>query len=165
MGYNTEFLGSFKLNLPLDQKTADLINGITTTRRMKRDLNKIAKKENISNELALLKYGIDGEFYYDTNDFSNFGQTLDDTVIDSNIPPSTQPGLWCQWYYYKENNTIEWDKGEKFYNYIEWIQYIIKKILVPRKYAINGEIEWVGDEDNDKGIIKIYNNDIFIEKI
>ena len=45
MGYNTEFLGSFKLNLPLDQKTADLINGITTTRRMKRDLNKIAKKK------------------------------------------------------------------------------------------------------------------------
>ena len=158
MGYTTQFEGGFKVNKKLDKDVADLINGITTTRRMKRDINKLAEKLNISKELSLMKFGIEGEFYYDKEDFKNFGQSKDDTVIDYNKPPSTQPSLWCQWYYFEKDNEIRWDLGEKFYNYVDWINYIIKKILAPRNYYLNGEVTWQGEEDDDKGFIEIKNN-------
>jgi len=158
MGYTTKLNGRFKLNKKLEKDVANLINGIATTRRMKRDISKLAKKFRISEELALMKFGIDGEFYFNTCDFKNFGQNIDDTIIDQNIPPETQPGLWCQWYYFEKDNEIRWDEGEKFYNYIEWIEYIIKKILEPRNYYLNGTVLWFGEDDDDKGIIKIKNN-------
>ena len=50
MGYTTNFQGKFKINKPVDLKTAKLFRGISTTRRMKR--RGLPKK-----------YGIEGEFY------------------------------------------------------------------------------------------------------
>ncbi|VVU95690.1 hypothetical protein CPAV1605_1445 [seawater metagenome] len=163
MGYTTNFYGEFKLNTTLDKNTADLIKGIATTRRMKRSIPILAKKFNISEELALLKFGIDGEFYFDKGDFCNFGQSEDSTIIDINTPPKRQPSLWCQWYYFETTNSIKWDEGEKFYNYIEWIKYIINVILEPRKYKVTGTVNWQGEDDSDKGTIAIKDNliDIF----
>ena len=156
--YNTTFIGAFKINKKLDKYVANLINGITTTRRMKRDISKLAKKFNISNELAQMKYGIDGEFYYDTSDFKKFGQSNDNTIIDINSPPGDQPGLWCQWYYFEDANEIRWDQSDYFYNYVEWIKYIIEKILKPRNYNLDGKIKWKGDDPCDKGEIQIKSN-------
>jgi len=60
--------------------------------------------------------------------------------------------------------TIEWDGGEKFYKYSEWIEYLIKKILKPRGYKLNGEVKWEGEENEDMGIIVIKNNVVTIKK-
>ena len=54
----------------------------------------------------------------------DFGQDHDNSIVDYNEPPTGQPGLWCQWII--EDNEIIWDGGEKFYNYIEWIEYLIE---------------------------------------
>ena len=64
--------------------------------------------------------------------------------------------------YFEDHNIIAWDGGEKFYNYIEWIQYIIKHILSPRKYKLNGQVKWRGEDIDDRGTIIINNNDIMI---
>jgi len=143
MGYTTDFDGCFKIDRPLDDETFNLINGLANTRRMKRDLD--------------TKYGEEGEFYYkpDSNDF---GQENDDNIIDYNMPPKTQPGLWLQWIVLDDHQTIEWDGGEKFYDYIEWIEYLINKILGPRGYKINGEVYWQGEDPNDRGKIEITDN-------
>lgn len=144
MGYTTDFRGEFKVDRPLDDETFNLINGIASTRRMKRQgLDK--------------KYGIDGEFYFNP-DSKDFGQEQEDSIVDYNTPPSTQPGLWCQWIVLDDKQTIEWDGGEKFYNYIEWIKYIIDKILIPRGYVLNGSVDWQGEEFYDRGRIVVREN-------
>ena len=122
MGYTTDFDGEVKTDRPVDDKTYELINGLNRTRRMKRKIE---------------GYGVEGEFYFNP-DSNSCGQDWDDpTIVDSNNPPRTQPGLWMQWKMNSDKQTIEWDGGEKFYDYIEWMVYLIDKILAPKGYKVN----------------------------
>lgn len=88
----------------------------------------------------------------------DFGQANDASVIDGNAAPSGQPGLWCQWVPTQDNNGIEWDGGEKFYDYVEWLSYIIEHFLMPWGYVLNGEVEWFGEDHSDRGKIVVANN-------
>ncbi len=160
MGYTTEFNGFFNLTFndkTKQDKVINLVNGLASTRRMKRDLSKIEDtlKEPIS------YYGIDGEFYYE--DSLNYGQNDNISIVDRNTPPSTQPGLWLQWiieYQDKDTYILEWDQGEKFYNYIEWLEYLIEKIFKPNNVSISGSVEYRGEDWEDIGTITIKDNKI-----
>ncbi|AYV85421.1 MAG: hypothetical protein Satyrvirus15_18 [Satyrvirus sp.] len=156
MGYNTEFKGCFKLNKPLDKKTRKLINGLSRTRRMKRDLTKL---EMTFEEAA--QYGIDGELYCPAKT-NLYGQDNDNSILDYNIPPYTQPGLWCCWNYNKDKNCIEWNGVEKFYYYVSWLKYLIERILEP-EYKLNGEMKYKGEDKKDSGTIYIVQNEIKVE--
>lgn len=145
MGYSTNFSGKFHLNKPLDDETFNLLVGLAKTRRMKRNIK---------------DYGVEGEFYFNPDDFKNSGQTEDKTIIDYNIPPATQPSLWLEWIPTKDKQHIEWNGGEKFYDYIEWLEYIINKILKPKGYILNGRVEWDGEEEDDIGRIIVNDNNI-----
>lgn len=142
MGYTTEFQGSFTLNKPLDDETYNFLIKFNETRRMARKVDP--------------KYGVEGEFYVDGKGF--MGQDNDETVIDQNRSPSTQPSLWCQWRPSEDHKTIEWDGNEKFYYYVEWIQYICEKILAPKGYKINGQVKWRGEDFYDTGVILAIDN-------
>lgn len=142
MGYTTDFYGSFKLNKKLDSKTKRFLQKLNETRRMKRKLPP--------------KYGIEGEFFVDGHGF--MGQDDDDTVIDHNQPPITQPSLWCSWRPNDEGTEIAWDGSEKFYCYIEWIRYLIVSVLAPANYVLNGTVEWQGEDYSDKGVIIVSDN-------
>lgn len=144
MGYTTDFAGQFNIDKKLDSDTHTLLKGLATTRRMKRRVDD--------------KYGVEGEFYVDGKGWA--GQDRDDTVIDYNCPPETQPGLWCQWLVNNEGTAIAWDGGEKFYNYVQWIEYIIDRILAPRNYKLNGSVLWRGEDPGDKGVIDIVDNQV-----
>lgn len=148
MGYTTDFEGSFELNKPLTVKDKAYLEKFSETRRMARNVNP--------------KYGIEGEFYVDGSGFS--GQGHEENIINYNNPPKTQPGLWCQWVPNKEGTAIEWNGAEKFYAYTEWIIYLIEKILRPRKYILNGEVKWQGEEASDFGKIIIKNNVVSIKE-
>lgn len=156
MGYTTEFQGFFKLDKPLDKETKKILDGLNRTRRMKRDLTKLGMTmEEAAN------YGIDGEFYFPPKT-NLYGQDMDDSIVNYNAPPMTQPGLWCKWRYDKKNNSIEWDGMEKFYNYVQWLKYIIGCVLEPA-YKLNGKVIFSGEDGNDNGIIIIKNNKITIK--
>ena len=137
MGYTTEFEGSFSLNKVLDKETHDFLVKLSNTRRMARKVDK--------------KYGVEGEFYVEDND---------ENVIDSGIPPKTQPGLWCQWTPTEDGKGLEWDDGEKFYEYEAWLVYIINKILEPKGYVVNGKVKWQGEEMKDRGNLIVKNNKV-----
>ena len=64
MGYTTDFLGEFELDKQLDPIVGNLINGLANTRRVKRDITKLANMLNLSRQEADLRYGIEGEYYY-----------------------------------------------------------------------------------------------------
>ena len=144
MGYTTDFEGSFNITPVLSQKDNEFLTKFSETRRMARNVGP--------------EYGIEGEFYVDGTGWA--GQDSDTTVINYNRPPSTQPGLWCQWVPTDDGSELVWDGGEKFYNYVEWLDYLIDKILAPRGYTLNGECQWFGENRDDVGVIIVENNKV-----
>jgi len=44
MGYTTDFNGSFSMSRPATEKEKNYINGMSNSRRMKRDVNLLMKK-------------------------------------------------------------------------------------------------------------------------
>lgn len=138
MGYSTDFYGNFTVDRKVDDETLAILVGLSATRRMKRKVDP--------------KYGLEGEFYFEGGGL--LGQDRDDTVINYNSPPKNQPGLWCQWAINEDDRqTIEWDGGEKFYHYIEWIEYVLDKVLLPRGYKLTGSVTWQGEDPGDRGQI------------
>jgi len=147
MGYTTDFDGSFQINKPLSEKMKEFLTNFAETRRM-------ARKQPD-------KFGIQGEFFVDGTGTAGQGSMPD--VIDHNKPPSTQPGLWCQWVPNEDGTEIVWDGGEKFYYYTEWLVYLIHKILAPNGYVLNGSVTWQGEGTGDVGEITIKKNKVFIK--
>jgi len=73
-----------------------------------------------------------------------------------------QPGLWCQWVPNEAGTAIVWDEGEKFYEYTAWIEYLIAHFLGPWGYRLDGEVYWQGEENDDRGLIAIVDNEVKI---
>lgn len=144
MGYTTDFEGHFALNRKLTPKLQDYLVRFSETRRMSRKLPE--------------KYGVEGEFYVDGG--GEYGQDREPDIIDYNTPPSTQPGLWCQWRPTEDGMGIEWDGGEKFYHYAEWLTYIINNFLAPKGYVLNGQVSWQGEDSGDIGVLEVKDNKV-----
>jgi hypothetical protein len=142
MGYTTEFNGRFKVNKTLDRSTQTFLKKFAETRRMKRNLGP--------------EFGIEGEFFVDAK--GSFGQDKSLDVTDYNNPPRTQPGLWCQWIPSEDGKFIQWDGNEKFYEYVAWLEYLIKNFLAPKGYVLNGTVEWQGEDSEDVGRIGVKKN-------
>ena len=53
---------------------------------------------------------------------------------------------------------LEWDGGEKFYDYVEWLQYLITNFYGPWGYTLNGQIAWSGENSGDVGRITVKDN-------
>lgn len=74
------------------------------------------------------------------------------------------PGKWCDWKVTSDGSRLEWGEGEKFYNYIEWLQYLITNYFIPWGCILNGQIYWDGEENNDLGQIVVGDNKVRIFK-
>ena len=146
MGYTTEFFGEFKLNKKLDDETYKLLKGLSTTRRMKRRVDP--------------RFGVEGEFCIEPLPMDDKGREDEATVIDYNVPPADQPGLWCDWAPTEDRKHIAWNGQEKFYYYVEWMEYLIKKILAPRGYIVSGKVDYQGENEDDHGSVEIKDNKV-----
>ena len=145
MGYTTDFSGRFELNKQLSPKMKQYLILFNETRRMQRTTDEV--------------FGVQGEFFVFGG--GDFGQDREPNIIDFNEPPTTQPSLWNQWTPSNDGMAIEWDGGEKFYNYTEWLVYLIHKVLAPNGYVLNGVVTWQGEEIGDVGEIIVENNRVF----
>ena len=97
MRYSTDFWDEFTIDKPLDDETYALLEGLSQTRRMSRDIVKLGKRvyeienptpEDIANWEK--EFGCEGEFW--VGDTEQRGDRTED-VINGNQPPATQPGL------------------------------------------------------------------------
>lgn len=202
MGYSTDFHGSFSMSRPATEKEKEYINGMSNTRRMKRDVNLLMKKYkgkyghptpkgNTPEEI----YGVDGEFYVNPDERDTYGQSNDPSIIDYNTPPGQPgreetkdmqwqehyaikqsligdgkcvPGLWCHWVIEEpivddETQVLTWDGGEKFYEYIPWLKYYIKNFFEPWGIKLNGQVTWVGEDNEYMGMIEVVDNVVTIK--
>ena len=131
-------------------------------------------------------YGNEGEYF--ANDDEVSGQTRDKSIIDYNVPPGQipyngmdtfdkvwrdnakrvsdgvcQPGLWCQWRLNDDGIDLEWDGSEKFYNYVEWLKYLINHFFSEWGILLNGEVEWEGEDSRDLGKIIVADNKVTVK--
>ena len=148
MGYTTDFNGQFNLNKQLSPKMQQYLKLLNETRRMKRSTDEA--------------FGVQGEFFVFGG--GDFGQDHEPNIIDFNQQPSTQPSLWNQWTPTEDGMGIEWDGGEKFYSYTEWLVYLIHKVLAPNGYVLNGVVQWSGEETGDVGEIIVENNRVYTQE-
>lgn len=154
MGYNINFNGSFELDQQLTRAQEAYLRAFAETRRMKRDVTRVAALPDTERMAVGLPLGEDGEYYV--------GNEGNETIIDYNEPPSTQPSLWCQWVPRANGGGIEWDDGEKFYKYVKWLKYILKHFLIPWGYNVYGSVSWWGEELGDAGIITVKDNKVSV---
>jgi hypothetical protein len=126
------------------------------TRRMKRDPAKAAALHDPVREAAGLPLGPEAGYFVGGGGLR--GQDGDESVLDYNWPPQGQPGLWCHWVPDERGTSVGWDGGEKFYDYVEWLQYLLQHFLGPWGYLVNGEVSWQGEEDADRGTILVADN-------
>ena len=161
MGYSTYFTGKFEFNKPVTEELKNYINKFCDTRRMIRDVEKIKEIYPNWKELCFNgQLGREGEYFIGGNGF--MGQEHDASIVNYNYAPASQPGLWCQWII--NGDCLEWDGGEKFYNYIEWLEYLIKHFFKPLEYVLNGDISWQGEDEEDFGNIHVVDNVITVQE-
>lgn len=76
------------------------------------------------------------------------------------------PGLYCQWALQYENLQpvgLAWDGGEKFYDYVEWLEYIIE-LLDDEDVLLEGIVRWRGEDFDDIGFISVVDNKVTVVK-
>lgn len=159
MGYTTYFEGFFTITPALTPEQFIYLTKFSRTRRMKRNADLAQKMPDpirLAHTVELASVGVDGEYFVGGEGF--YGQDVDTSVIDTNTPPSTQPGLWCQWTPSDDGTRLKWDGGEKFYSFIEWLEYLVKHFFIPWKRELNGRVRWQGEDPEDIGIIRVRNN-------
>lgn len=144
-GYDTAFSGQFTLNRPLDAETQRILKGLNETRR--------CTYRGVDKDV----YGVDGEFYFgdEPHPFTPEARALG---VAYNRPPATQPGLKCGWRPNTVGTAIEWDGVAQFSEYVEWLEYLIARVLQPDKYVLRGTVSWTGKASGDMGKIIVLNN-------
>ena len=163
MGYETQFKGKFKLDRPLTEEHKEFLNRFCYTRRMGRDVAKL--NEVGTHSKVGLDLGENGAYFVDGA--GHHGQDHDDSIIDFNKPPKelacgpSQPGLWCYWKPNEDGTALVWAGMEKFYNYKEWLQYIVRNFLTEWMYVLNGEVKWTGEDQGDVGTLGVRDNYVY----
>ena len=158
MGYTTEFSGKCRLNPALTPAQVKYINQFSGTRRMKRDADKAGAMADPVREAVGLPVGEDGEFFVGNPE--DFGQNRDESVVDYNRSPATQPSLWCDWEVSENGKFLQWNGGEKFYCYTEWMGYVIDNFFKPWGVTAFGDIKWRGEDRSDRGVLVVKNNQV-----
>lgn len=145
MGYETQLTGSFRLNKEMSDKLYDFL----------------VKFNQIDHVAVRTKkeYGVEGEFLVDTTALKNM-KRIKRQNDPTRIQPSTQPSEFCNWIP-TDKKHIKHDGRPKPYFYIEWLVYLIHKILAPNGYIMNGKVKWKGEEKGDVGVISVRNNHVF----
>jgi hypothetical protein len=162
MGYTTDFCGCLAFNVPVAPEHIAYLNAFSDTRRMKRHPAFVSELPDPIRKAAGLPVGVDGEFFVGGRGPS--GQDQDHSILMYNSPPATQPGLWCDWEVNAKDNTLEWNGSEKFYNYVEWLEYLIANFITPWGYILNGQIKWEGEDRDDTGTIIVKNNVVEVSR-
>ncbi len=157
MGYTTDFYGELTISPNLTPEQVAYLQAFNRTRRMMRkpDLLDLPDPKRAAVGLLL---GKDCEYFVGSEE--NYGQIRDLSIIDYNQPPESQPGLWCQWTVSDDGSTLMWDEGEKFYDYVPWLVYLIQHFFKPWGRVLNGEIEWIGEDSDDRGTIYVADNQV-----
>ncbi len=158
MGYHTFFLGRFRISPTLTASQRDYLRAFSYSRRVARDTRLLREVPDPRREAVNLPAGPEGCYF--VGDLSPNGEGHRRSIVDLNRPPADQPGVFCQWEPDERGAVLAWNEGEKFYNYVEWVEYLIKHFLEPWGRKLSGEVRWEGEDAMDIGTIKVKANEV-----
>lgn len=75
---------------------------------------------------------------------------------DPDLIEGSHPDSYMQWVPTESLDGIVWDGNEKFYNYTEWMQWLLLW-LGDRGVTASGELLWSGEEVGDVGVLSVLN--------
>jgi hypothetical protein len=159
MGYSYEFSGRFRLRPPLSKAQRQYLLAFANTRRVERNAKTLKEMPDPLRVAVGLPVGPEGCYFIGAvSDLTREPHV--ESIVDENSPPGGQPGLWCQWVPNESGSSLQWNGGEKFHNFVEWLEYMIEHFLRPWGRVVEGRVEWQGDDDLDRGILLTHNNDV-----
>ena len=103
----------------------------------------------------------DGQFEFNkplTKDMLGVYKKFHDERHEDGYELNGKPSIWLQWEIVEHNNKfyLQWDECEKFYKYVEWLEYLIKYMFKVWGVKLNGKVRWIGEDSfNDQGTIII----------
>jgi len=190
MGYTTDFQGVFELDKPLTPEHQKYLYRFADIRHMRRDPKVLDGAPDPVREAVGLPLGPEGMFYVGEDDGNcgqsnelgvldynmppgaEYKYSLPKYVVDPEAEKNCCPGLWCQWIPVDEESHlpcegidnltryIGWDGGEKFYRYVEWLEFLIRNFLEPWGYKLNGAVKYRGEDFDDFGTITVKDNEV-----
>jgi len=110
-----------------------------------------------------------------TDDMLKVYKKFHDERHEDGYQPNGKPSIWLQWEivnewgyttYNKSSDEklyLQWDEGEKFYKFVEWLEYLIKYVFKVWDVEISGKVEWRGEEWEDTGQIIVKDNVVVVE--
>lgn len=75
------------------------------------------------------------------------------------------PDGYCQWETSKDGRSLQWDGSEKFYDYEEWLRFLVEKRLKPWGVDVTGRVTWQGEDIDDRGILTVRDGVVMATKI
>tara|TARA_Y100000310_G_scaffold250626_1_gene256909 strand:+ start:3967 stop:4482 length:516 start_codon:yes stop_codon:yes gene_type:complete len=160
MEYTTYFSGEFEIKPPLTPEQTAYIQQFNQTRRVQRMSSKTAKRKDEIRKAVDLPVGTEGGYF--VGEEGSYGQNSGQDVVNGNRPPKGQPGLWCQWTSH-DGETLCWDEGVEFYDYSEWLDYLILHFFRLWGRTLNGEVAWDGEESGDLGRLVVTDNELDVQ--
>jgi hypothetical protein len=157
MGYSFEFDGEFSITPALSSHHRNYLLAFSDTRRVRRDLALLIGVADPLRAAAGLPMGLEGAYFIGTRP-ARTDDAHPESIVDVNIPPVGQPGLWCNWAPTESGDALVWNEVEKFAAFDEWAGYLIEHFLGPWGYTLNGQVKWQGDHPLDQGVLAIRRN-------
>jgi len=154
MGYNTQFEGEFTVTPALKDEHREYLERFADTCHVRRDEQRDGKIYDPARKAAGLPFGPQGAYFVGRDRSHRLGIGIDER------PPQGQPGYWCQWTPTEDGEGIAWNGGEKFHDYVEWINYLIEQFLKPWGYTLDGNVLWRGEDFHDEGLISVRANKV-----
>jgi hypothetical protein len=77
------------------------------------------------------------------------------------------PSSYCQWEFFKKATSecfLKWDGEEKFYDYINWLDWLLKNIFLPNELSLSGTTLWQGEDVGDVGLITVIDGKVHAMK-
>lgn len=76
---------------------------------------------------------------------------------------SEQPDGICKWWLTDNQDGLTAERSERFRNPIEWLEWIIKYILIPSGLELDGVVKYRGEDFDDNEIIIVKANQVRVE--
>lgn len=97
-----------------------------------------------------------GEFEFSRELSVSEQKTINDFADADHRDEEGMPGTYCQWI--TNGFSLEWDGNEKFYDYVEWLEYLIEHYFSKWGVKLNGIVKYQGEEIGDVGRIEVKDN-------
>ena len=157
MGYATIYTGKFDLDRPLLPEHKTYLEEFSTKKRLVRDVSLLEDRPDPARIAAGLPLGHLGIFFTGGQGYK--GQDKKDvSVLREGC--TEFPSNWCQWTPSIDGEAILWDGEENFYGSKEWLEILIRDLLEPWGYVLNGGVYWDGGAPGDTGYLKVISNEI-----